>query len=173
MDRMFCRSFFRLSIFVASLGLAVSSLAVSAQQDNSRRGRKVKVPPLAARIEVTVVRDVNGKPVENAAVVFHPMEGERDKGVMELKTNGEGKTIIDVLPIGDTVRLQIIARGFQTYGEDFKVDKPEMVMNIRLKRPGEQYSIYNNKDASTGKPAGTASQPGGEPKPGEPQPQAK
>ena len=43
---------------------------------------------------------------------------------MELKSNEDGKTIIDVLPIGDTVRLQIIAKGFQTYGQDYKIDKP-------------------------------------------------
>ena len=89
-----------------------------------------------------MVRDSTGKPIENAAVIFHPMEGERDKGNMELKTNEDGKTIIDVLPIGDTVRLQIIAKGFQTFGDDYKVDQAQMSIDIRMKRPGEQYSIY-------------------------------
>ena len=111
---------FRLCIVVASFGLIFSSLAVSAQQNTSKRGRKYKTPPPTARIEVTVVRDSNGKPIENAAVIFHPMEGEKDKGNMELKTNEDGKTIIDVLPIGDTVRMQIIAKGFQTFGDDYK-----------------------------------------------------
>jgi hypothetical protein len=57
------------------------------------------------------------------------------------------------LPIGDTVRLQVIASGFQTYGEDYKVDKADMGVEIRLKRPGEQYSIYkiHENTASTGK----------------------
>ena len=90
-----------------------------------------------------MVRDVNGKPIENAAVIFHPMEGEKDKGNMELKTNEDGKAIIDVLPIGDTVRLQIIAKGFQTFGDDYKIDKAQMAIDIRMKRPGEQYSIYS------------------------------
>jgi hypothetical protein len=142
------RSLFRLSVFMAAFGLIVSSLGVSAQQDTSRRGRKYKSPPPTARIAVTVLRDVNGKPIENAAVIFHPMEGEKDKGNMELKTNEDGKTIIDVLPIGDVVRLQIIAKGFQTYGEDYKVDKAEMAIEIRMKRPGEQYSIYKKHDES-------------------------
>jgi len=39
----------------------------------SKRGRKYKVPPPTSRIEVTILKDVNGKPIENAAVVFHPM----------------------------------------------------------------------------------------------------
>lgn len=144
MEAMLHRSLFRLALLVAGLCLAVSSLSIAAQKDNPRHSRKYKAPAPTARIEVTILRDSNGKPIENAAVVFHPMAGERDKGVMELKTNDEGKTIIDVLPLGDTVRMQIIARGFQTYGEDFKVDKAEMAIEIKLKRPGEQYSIYKD-----------------------------
>jgi hypothetical protein len=140
------RFLFRLSLFVAAFGLVVTLLAASAQ-DAPRRGRKYKAPPDTARIEVTVVRDGNGKPIENAAVVFHPMKGEKDKGSMELRTNEDGKTIIDVLPIGDTVRLQIIAKGFQTYGDDYKIEKAEMAIEIKMKRPGEQYSIYKMHDA--------------------------
>ena len=141
------RFVFRLSLFVAAFGLVVTLLAANAQEA-PRRGRKYKAPPATARIEVTVLRDVNGKPIENAAVVFHPMEGGKDKGAMELKTNEDGKTIIDVLPIGDTVRLQIIAKGFQTYGDDYKIDKAEMAIEIKMKRPGEQYSIYKAHDAA-------------------------
>ena len=138
------RSLFPLCVLVASLGLILSSLAAGAQQDASKRGRKYKFPPPTSRIEVTVLRDVNGKPIANAAVIFHAMEGERDKGNMELKTNADGKTVIDVMPIGDTVRLQIIAKGFQTFGDDYKIDKSEIAIEIRMKRPGEQYSIYKN-----------------------------
>ena len=141
------RFLFRLSLFVAAFGLIVTLLAASAQ-DAPRRGRKYKAPPPSARIEVTVLRDGNGKPIENAAVVFHPMEGGKLKGSMELKTNEDGKTIIDVLPIGDSVRLQIIAKGFQTYGVDYKIDKAEMAIEIKMKRPGEQYSIYKKPGAT-------------------------
>ena len=133
---------FRLGIVVAVLGLVLASLSAGAQQKPSNRGRKYKAPPPTARIEVTVVRDVNGKPIENAAVIFHPVKGEKEKGNMELKTNEDGKAIIDVLPIGDTVRMQIIAKGFQTYGDDFVIDKAQVAIDIRMKRPGEQYSIY-------------------------------
>jgi hypothetical protein len=153
-------------LFVASCGLFLTFLAIHAQ-DTSKRGRKYKSPPPTARIEVTVLRDVNGKPIENAAVVFHPMEGEKDKGNMELKSNEDGKTIIDVLPIGDTIRLQVIAKGFQTYGEDYKVDKAEMAIEIRMKRPGEQYSIYKIHEATAAggkdKPADSSAQPDTQP----------
>jgi hypothetical protein len=162
------RSLFRLLVFVAGFGLAASSLAAHGQDDTTKRGRKYKAPPPTARIEVTIVKDVNGKPIENAAVVFHPMEGEKDKGNMELKTNEDGKTIIDVLPMGDTVRLQVIAHGFQTFGEDYKVDKADMAIEIRMLRPGAQYSIYkkNPEAAQDGKSAVT--EPAATPAPSKP-----
>lgn len=148
MGAMLRRFQFAFILLVAGFGLVTSSLAANGQDDTGKRGRKYKTPPPTARIEVTIVRDTNGKPIENAAVVFHPMVGEKDEGNMELKTNEDGKTIIDVLPIGDTVRLQVIARGFQTYGEDYKIDKAEMAIDIRMKRPGEQYSIYKNHNTT-------------------------
>jgi hypothetical protein len=146
------------------LGLLVSSLAAGAQQKTSSRGRKFKMPPPTARIEVTVVRDVNGKPIVSAAVVFHAMEGEKDKGNMELKTNDDGKAVIDVMPIGDVVRLQIIAKGFQTFGDDYKVDKAKMAIDIRMKRPGEQYSIYKkHADTLEGGKSPDAAEPANQP----------
>jgi hypothetical protein len=164
------RFLFTLAIFVAGLGLlAACWQAAGAQDDNtSHRGRKYKSPPPTARIEVTILKDVNGKPVENAAVIFHPMQGEKDKGNMELKTNEDGKTIIDVLPIGDTVRLQVIARGFQTFGEDYKIDKAEMGIEIRMKRPGEQYSIYKAHPVSPDDGKSTVTSPGSTPAPDAP-----
>ena len=170
------RSISRLYFIVAVFGLVILSLSSAASaQDNAKRGRKYKSPPPTARIEVSVLRDTNGKPIENAAVIFHPMEGEKDKGNMELKTNEDGKTIIDVLPIGDSVRMQVIAKGFQTFGQDYKIDKAQIAIEIRMKRPGEQYSIYKNnaqaadagKDVAPApapeKPADSAKQPNAQP----------
>jgi hypothetical protein len=136
----------RTAFAIAVLALFALACASLSAQSTDRRGRKYKAPPPTARIEVTVVNDVNGKPIMNAAVVFHPMIGDKDQGNMELKTNEDGKTVIDVIPIGDTVRLQIIAKGFQTFGNDYKVDKDSLTIGIRLKRPGEQYSVYKHHD---------------------------
>jgi hypothetical protein len=126
-------------------------------QESNRRGRKYKAPPPTAKIEVAVLRDNDGKPIENAAVIFHTL---KEKGNMELKSNEDGKALIDVLEVGETVRLQIIAKGFQTYGGDYKIDKGELAIEVRMKRPGEQYSIYKphpgnqdqNKDKDKDKP---------------------
>jgi hypothetical protein len=130
----------RSSLLVAAALGVVVSLSLSAQ-DTTHRGRKYKAPPPTSRVDVTILRNDDGKPIENAAVVFQ-LEG--DKGNMELKTDEDGKTMIDVLPTGSKVLVQVIAKGYQTYGGDYQIDKPQMAIQLKLKRPGQQYSIYDN-----------------------------
>lgn len=131
------------TLALAAIGiLSLSSHA----QDTAKRGRKYKAPPPTSHFEVTVVRETNGKPIENASVIFHPLEDGKNAGNMELKTNDEGKAVIDLLEIGSDVRVQIIARGFQTYGEDYKIDKDNMAIAIKMKRPSGQYSIYKQSE---------------------------
>jgi hypothetical protein len=131
------RRFALSAIVLGSLGATLV-----AGQDTTKRGRKYKAPPPTSHVEVTVTRATTGKPVENASVIFHPLVDGRDKGNMELKTNDDGKVSIDLLEIGSNVRVQIIAPGFQTYGEDYKIDKDQIALAVKLRRPTEQYSIY-------------------------------
>jgi hypothetical protein len=137
----------------AALLLSLSSFSAHAQ-DTEKRGRKYQPPPPTARVSVAVIKDTNGKPIENAAVVFH-LSGEEGKGNMEMKTNEEGKAVIDVVPIGDTMRLQIIANGFQTFGQDYKIDTDSKDITVRLKRPQQQYSTYEH--AASGNTSGSQS----------------
>jgi pyruvate/2-oxoglutarate dehydrogenase complex dihydrolipoamide acyltransferase (E2) component len=97
-----------------------------------------------------VLKADSGKAIQDAHVIFHPVEGERDKGSMELKTDEDGKIKLDIIPVGDTVRLQVIADGYQTYGDDYKVDQPRLSWEVCLRRPGPQYSIYTNHPTSEG-----------------------
>jgi hypothetical protein len=127
---------------------AVGIAAVAQDSSAPKRGRKYKAPPATSHVEVTVTRATNGRPVENAAVIFHPLVDGHNDGNMELKTNDEGKTVIDLLETGSNVRLQVIAPGFQTYGEDYKVDKDNMAIEVKLKRPAAQYSIYKNNEGA-------------------------
>ena len=113
----------RFVLAAAVLSLA-GSLFVSAQDDApQKRGRKYKAPPPVTHMVVTVTRATTGKPVENASVIFHPIVNGKNAGNMELKTNDDGQTSLDLLEIGSTVRLQVLKDGFQTFGEDFKIDK--------------------------------------------------
>lgn len=156
------RSHLRLYVFGVVFGLAVSCLAAGAR-DNSFFYRKYKAPPPSAKITVTVLRNDDDTPIANAAVIFHPIKGDKDKGGMELKSDQDGKATITVIPIGDTVLLQIIANGYQTYGGVYKIDKKKMAMKIRLKLPQPQYSIYKNHNTAAnsgqGSGAGKAANP--------------
>ena len=104
-------------------------------------GRKHQDP--LSTLNFLVVRDENGKPVRNAAVVMHPVEenGQQAKGGLELKTDPEGKASYDGVPYGK-LRIQVLAPGFQTFGADYDVGQASMDITIKLKRPASQYSIY-------------------------------
>ena len=96
-------------------------------------------------LRFVVVRDTDGKPVRNAEVVLHPVKrkGKQAQGEMELKTGPEGKANVDGIPYGP-LRVQVLAPHFQTFGEDYEINKPQMEITVKLKHPGGQYSIYEN-----------------------------
>ena len=96
-------------------------------------------------LRFVVVKDYNGKPVRNAAVVLHPVnkKGKQSRGGLELKTDNDGRTSIDGIPYGP-LRVQVLAPGFQTFGEDYQINKAEMEITVKLKRPGGQYSVYES-----------------------------
>lgn len=133
--------------------LSLAPAPLSAQDEpHVRRGRKYKPPADTSHIEVLVVKKSNGKPVVNAAVVFHPIDKEgKDQGNMEVKTNPEGKASLDVIPTGSNVRVQVIADGFATYAEEFVVNEPSRQISVALLRPQEQVSAYED---NTGKASG-------------------
>lgn len=109
--------------------------------------KKKKATPLAT-VNFVVVRDENDKPIRNAAVVMHPVddEGKQERSGMELKTDPDGKTSYDGVPYGK-LRIQVLAHGFQTYGDDYEINQPDMDITIKMKRPSGQYSIYEDHPA--------------------------
>lgn len=99
--------------------------------------------PPTGKVSLTVVREENGKPVRNAEVVLHVLDksgNEKQEG-LELKTHEDGKAQTDGVPYGK-VRIQVIARGFRTYGEDFDIQQPGTDITIKLQKPKPQVSIY-------------------------------
>ncbi len=145
--------------------VAVVAVVFSAHAQETGRGRKYKPPPPTCKITVTVTKANNGKPLENASVVFHPLENGKDKGNMELKTNEDGKVTIDVIPIGDQLRLQVLLEGYQTFGNDYDLPTSEKEIEVKLKRPQKQYSIYENHTGNGSQQGQTQSQDGGQPPP--------
>jgi hypothetical protein len=123
-----------LRIAVVSILLVFGALAGAAQDDGP-----------TSSLRFVVIRDGDGKPVRNAQVVLHPVKGKgkQASGEIELKTDGDGKTNVDSIPYGP-LRVQVLMPRFQTFGEDYQIDKPEMEITIKLKHPSGQYSIYDN-----------------------------
>ena len=134
----------RRSLASVSLLLCLMSLATAmpaAQDDNpARRGRKYKPPPETSHIEVMVFKDTNGKPITNAAVIFHSIMNGKDEGNLEVKTDPDGKATIDVIPTGSTLRLQVFASGYSTFAEEYHIADPEKHITVRMLRPQAQIS---------------------------------
>jgi hypothetical protein len=107
-----------------------------------------------ADLRFLIVKEENGKPVRNAAVIMHPVNdhGKQSRGGLELKTDADGKTSFDGVPYGK-LRVQVLAPGFQTFGEDYDVDRAKMDFTIKLKRPQGQYSIYQDNPDQKKAPA--------------------
>lgn len=94
-------------------------------------------------VEFLVVKDSNGKPVRNAEIVLHPVDkhGKQKSEGIELKTHEDGKAQINGIPYGK-FRVQVIAPGFRTYGEDFDFQSPNHAITIKLQKPVDQVTIY-------------------------------
>jgi hypothetical protein len=100
----------------------------------------------SATLSFLVLKDYNGKPIRNAAVVLHPVNsrGKQARGGYELKTDMDGKTSFDGVPYGK-LRVQVLAPGFQTFGEDYDIQSPTKEITVKLKRPQGQYSVYDQR----------------------------
>jgi len=113
--------------------------------------QSVRAQEDTAKLSFLVIRDYSGKPVRNASVVMHPVKknGKQGRGGFELKTDADGKASFEGVPYGP-LRVQVLADGFQTFGDDYDIGQPAMEITIKMKRPSGQYSVYedhsNDKD---------------------------
>lgn len=105
--------------------------------------KKAKQPEQFATLNFLVVREPDGKPVKNASLVIHFLreDGSQDNDGLQLKTGPDGRTSITDIPYGK-LRLQAIAHGLRTYGEDVEVNAAQQEFVIRLQPPADQVSIY-------------------------------
>jgi hypothetical protein len=110
------------------------------------KDKKKKKEDEAATLNFLVVKASNGKPVRNAAVVLHEVDerGHQAKGGFELKTDLEGKTTFDGAPYGK-LRIQVLAPGLQTFGQDYDINQPVQEITIKMNPPQKQYSVYDDK----------------------------
>jgi len=94
------------------------------------------------------VKSTGGKPVENASVIVKFVKGHSVSKLgkkitkeWELRSNQEGLVKIPPIPQG-TILVQIIAKGYQTFGQNFDVDEEQKTLDIVLNPPQPQYSAH-------------------------------
>ena len=94
------------------------------------------------------VKTQSGRPIGQAAVIVRFVKGHSvfklGKAVrtqFELRSNQEGEATIPAIPQGE-IRVQIIASGYQTYGNVIDVTEPEKTIEIKLNPPQQQYTSH-------------------------------
>ncbi len=119
--------------------IAVFLAAVAVQADKKSEEK-------SSDLNFTVVKEDNGKPVRNASVILHEVnkEGHQSKGGLQVKTDKDGQASVPAINYGK-LRVQVLAPGFQTFGQDYEINQPTQEITIKLKRPQKQYSIYEDQ----------------------------
>src|SRR3954454_8691888 len=95
-----------------------------------------------------IVKTQSGKPVDRASVVVRFVEGhsvvklgKAVRTTFEMRTNQEGEVKIPSIPQGK-IRIQVIAKGYQTFGQIFDITDDEKTAYIALNPPQQQYSAH-------------------------------
>jgi hypothetical protein len=115
------------------IALAFCSLSVLADSDMT-----------LLRIEV---KTLGGKPIERASVIVRFLGdrsvtklGRKARTTWETRSNQDGIAKIPQVPKGK-IRIQVNAKGYQTFGQDFQVDEDEKTLEIKMNPPQPQYSV--------------------------------
>ena len=95
-----------------------------------------------------VLKDQAGKPVDHASVVVRFVQGhsvvklgKAIRTTFELRSNQEGEARIPSIPQGK-ILVQVIAKGYQTFGQTFDVTEEEKTLEITLNPPQQQYTAH-------------------------------
>jgi hypothetical protein len=124
----------------------VRRLIVSAVLLASLAASALAVAPMT-KINI-VLKDQAGKPVDHASVVVRFVQGhsvvklgKAIRTTFELRSNQEGEARIPSIPQGK-ILVQVIAKGYQTFGQTFDVTEEEKTLDITLNPPQQQYSAH-------------------------------
>ncbi len=94
------------------------------------------------------VTDLKGKPVDHADVIVR-FKGNRSVKKLgrktpvswEMRSNQSGVAKIPPIPQG-TIEIQVIAKYYQTFGDDFEINEDAKTVEIKLNPPQQQYSVH-------------------------------
>ena len=113
-------------------------------QDKPADSKKDSKPsdPTTTKLRIHVTA-TDGKPVGNASVyVRFPVAGgifHKDKlSELNLKTNEDGSAKVPDIPRGK-ILIQVVAKGWKTYGKWYEIDSEAMTVEIKLEPPAHWY----------------------------------
>ena len=95
-----------------------------------------------------VVTTRSGRPIERADVIVRfggrsvVKLGKMVRTTWEMRSSQEGVADIPDMPKGQ-IRIQVIAKGYQTFGDTFDVTEDERTIEIKLNPPQKQYSSHD------------------------------
>jgi hypothetical protein len=67
--------------------------------------------------------------------------GKKMRTSWEMRTNQEGIAKVPEIPQG-TILIQVIAKGYQTFGQTFEVNENQRTIEVKMNSPQEQYSAH-------------------------------
>ncbi len=103
-------------------------------------------PTTALRVEIKTWKD---KPIDRASVILDFVEGrsiakfgKKIRTHWETRTNQDGVAKLPPIPQGK-VRIQVIAKGYQTFGNVYELNQDEQTVEIKLNPPQSQFSVHH------------------------------
>jgi hypothetical protein len=126
--------------------MAVAALGAAGWMGPALNGA---VPMTSLQIQVLTP---GGRPLDRASVIVTFVKGrakmklyKKEFTHWELKTNQQGIAKIPPIPQG-TIKVQVIAASYQTFGDMFEVEEAEKTITVQLKDPQPQYSSHGDND---------------------------
>ncbi len=99
-------------------------------------------------LKLVVTDEAKERPVPKAAVTLNFVAGRKMKVLRKIqrewntKTNSKGVAEFPEIPTG-TVKVQVIAAGYQTYGDTIDLKEGDQEVTVKLKKPsGRQISAH-------------------------------
>lgn len=121
------------ALLLTIFGFGHPTFAIASEHNQSDSKKDQPAPTTKITIHVS---DPNGNPVGQASVyvrfnqtvgVFH-----KDKlAELDLKTNNDGSCKVPPIPQGK-IMIQVIAKGWRTYGEWYDIEHAEATVPIKL-----------------------------------------
>lgn len=127
-------------LFLLAVVLGMPAAAQASKSKDKHKDKKSDDTPVSLRIHVVGGREK--KPVANASVYLRFKEKhallfllhKKHKVELDLKTDNEGYASFNQVPQGKLL-IQVVAPGWQTFGEYYALHKDKRTIVIKLHRP--------------------------------------